>query len=1302
MALYMQLLMLCFLTTWATGSDVHKVGFASATCTFIVSPNGTCVNIPTIPCNTLDTYIRNASVYFQSNSTFCFLPGVHAMTSGRLMIENLSNIMFTGFGSFNQMSVEDKVTSFNFSVTFIEDKNVTFLEPTAVIRCDNSSGFFFNNITQLSLINLTIANCGANVSEMLSYIQKTSPIISISLVQYVSVLMINVSNLHIETTSIQNSTGYGLMGINILGSSVITGSSFVGNNQIVKGSLLLYDPTFTYCNDGSFYIAPRFYVNDAADELYAGGNAVFIYDEISNYSTQPVLNISSCLFALGVDGSILLAAKQKQIYFDPKFKSMGTGLGILMLQNINTVHISISNTVAYRNQAFYGGNLNFQVNQMSSDIKLSAVNSFRGISLTGGGLYYFINPSPLTFGTDPDLLMITNSTFSSDYNYDYFGILIDMSNQLRMNTIVQVEQCNLFGNVVLQSSSLSVSSDTPVKFNNSAFITTGCYGGIGSYMTKSIYSNCSFNRTNIYASQSYIDFIDSSVSNSMLSAFELYYSHLQLTGNVSLFNNRGASDGGALYLYNSDVTFKAPLYSRFVNNTAANSGGAIYAYTKGGNGNCIFMFHDSNGTLESPVVHLYFESNYANVAGNVLYGGDIDRCAYDCTFTPKYSKYSANCPNMTTVLNKTASFVNNGNPSALISSVPQTVCSCTNDSVDCYSSTGVGHAVYPGQTINIPIITVGQLDGISPDVVLSYTCGVGKNCTTPILSDVQQQTKTYCINFTYKVIEQDFVHTFEIVLVPKTAYFNQFGGTLKYSTLVTVHPCPFGFIWDGTSQTCICGSVLQKHNIQCDINKLTVSKTGTLWIGNSSNGALAVHTHCPYDYCNVADITFSLENQDEQCDHNHGGVLCGGCKANLSAVFGSTQCKLCTSHYIWLLIPILLMGVVLMILIFLLNCTVSVGTINGVILYANIVRPGVINLLPTSNLNGFEKFLFVFIDWLNLDLGIETCFYDGMDTYDKTWLQFLFPLYILALVGAIIIGSRWSSKLAWLSKRNAVPVLATLILLSYTKIFQTTITIFSSTKLDTTNTAEDNPPVWLADGNILYAKGKHVSLFIAGLAVAAVFIIPYTSLLFLAPWLQAKSHLRILQWVNKLKPFIDAYQAPFKDQYRYWPGVHLMIRAVLYLAFTTNQANDINVNLFAAVLVLTFYLGMVNVLSVYKNWLLNLLETFFLVNVIFLSAAMLYSLSSIRSLSWVVMISVLIALLVSAVVLAYHVYVALKNYKYFKRVAAEFEDCISRNANRKNTAAAFSDFTDTVKKLDDSMADFYGSTESREPLMEDR
>ena len=43
----------------------------------------------------------------------------------------------------------------------------------------------------------------------------------------------------------------------------------------------------------------------------------------------------------------------------------------------------------------------------------------------------------------------------------------------------------------------------------------------------------------------------------------------------------------------------------------------------------------------------------------------------------------------------------------------------------------------------------------------------------------------------------------------------------------------------------------------------------------------------------------------------------------------------------------------------------------------------------------------------HLDLGIETCFYDGMDAYVKTWLQFVFPIYIWGVIGLIIvIGER--------------------------------------------------------------------------------------------------------------------------------------------------------------------------------------------------------------------------------------------------------------------------------------------------------
>ena len=128
------------------------------------------------------------------------------------------------------------------------------------------------------------------------------------------------------------------------------------------------------------------------------------------------------------------------------------------------------------------------------------------------------------------------------------------------------------------------------------------------------------------------------------------------------------------------------------------------------------------------------------------------------------------------------------------------------------------------------------------------------------------------------------------------------------------------------------------------------------------------------------------------------------------------------------------MGIALVFLLFVCKLTVATGTLSGLVFHANIVG---------ANRNIFLSIdaLSVFISWLNLDFGIETCFYNGMDAYSKTWLQFVFPVYIWVMVGLIIIGSYHSHKFAKLLGNNPVSVLATLILFSYTKILCTLINV---------------------------------------------------------------------------------------------------------------------------------------------------------------------------------------------------------------------------------------------------------------------
>ena len=169
----------------------------------------------------------------------------------------------------------------------------------------------------------------------------------------------------------------------------------------------------------------------------------------------------------------------------------------------------------------------------------------------------------------------------------------------------------------------------------------------------------------------------------------------------------------------------------------------------------------------------------------------------------------------------------------------------------------------------------------------------------------------------------------------------------------------------------------------------------------------------------------------------------------------------------------------------------------------------------------------MFIAWLNLDLGIETCSFNGLDAYAKTWLQYIFPLYILSLVGLIIVASDYSSRIARLFGSNPVAVLATLFLLSYAKLLRTIIAAMFFAFLDYPNGVQ--VAVWLHDGNIKYFHGKHIVLFLVALLILLILFLPYTLLLAVGQWLQAKSNWRLFHWISnpRIKPFLDAYQAPY-------------------------------------------------------------------------------------------------------------------------------------------------------------------------------
>ena len=119
-------------------------------------------------------------------------------------------------------------------------------------------------------------------------------------------------------------------------------------------------------------------------------------------------------------------------------------------------------------------------------------------------------------------------------------------------------------------------------------------------------------------------------------------------------------------------------------------------------------------------------------------------------------------------------------------------------------------------------------------------------------------------------------------------------------------------------------------------------------------------------------------------------------------------------------------------------------------------------------------------------------------------------IYIWAIAGVIIITCRYSSRLTNLVGSRAVPLLATLFLLSYMKLLYTMIdaTLVAVIEQHPQNTSF---AVWYLNGNLRYCQHPHIYLFIAAISTLVCLWLPYTLLFLFVQPLRRVSHLRPLK-----------------------------------------------------------------------------------------------------------------------------------------------------------------------------------------------
>ena len=823
---------------------------------------------------------------------------------------------------------------------------------------------------------------------------------------------------------------------------------------------------------------------------------------------------------------------------------------------------------------------------------------------------------------------------------------------------------------------------------------------------------------------------ESVISNNMAintaegGGLSLRRSVLQIKGKCTISDNY-AIRGGGIHASSSTVSVYQPGMLQLVNNSAENGSGMFlevntklyilkypppynssqtllkFEDNRADYGGAMYVRDDSNSGACSPnvecfvqtialysflhdmidTVNMKFNGNIATEQGSDLFGGLVDRCM-PSPFSEVYVKQTTANRHAYSGLAYLKNISNIERDS--IASLAVRVCLCNDRRPDCSYQPLVVIHVRKGEAFNVSLVAVDQVNHtVDAHIISSLSSSEGG------FGEGQQIQKVgrNCTDLTFNVYSPHESET--INLSADGPCGSSTLSTTKLNIQFLECTCPVGFEPRSTTKTtrceCVCDSALSPYITNCSYQTRSLIRLNTnSWISYSNTTSPAgyvVHSNCPFDYCNPPTDNVSMDlnlpdGADAQCAYNRRGLLCGACQKNYSLSLGTSSCLPCPTYWPVLFLAVvlaaLIAGILLVVAVLALNLTVAVGLVNSFIFYANIVAAGNSVFFPSLQ----PSFPNVFVAWLNLDIGIDVCFINGLDAYTKVWLQLIFPVYIISLVILVIIVSEFSPRFStMIGKRDPIATLATLILLSYAKLLSVTITALSFGRLDYPDGSREM--VWLPDGNVKYFQGKHIPLFLVAMLITVI-ALPYTFLLFLWQWILRAPRWKIFKWTRntKLNTFIAAYHVSYNKKYRYWTGLLLLVRVVLYITASVTASSNPQTFLLLAIILIS---GLV-VLSkgvgvrVYNNTFVDTVDTVTYLNLLTFSAFSLYNFKADTIKQTVVAYtSTIVTSLLLIGAIAYHVILLMKDNKKILKQSSTSEPVQTRKAEVTHTEVEFLD-----------------------------
>ena len=404
--------------------------------------------------------------------------------------------------------------------------------------------------------------------------------------------------------------------------------------------------------------------------------------------------------------------------------------------------------------------------------------------------------------------------------------------------------------------------------------------------------------------------------------------------------------------------------------------------------------------------------------------------------------------------------------------------------------------------------------------------------------------------------------------------------------------CPTWFVPHVYNDTtvCECGSSADGL-VDCDQSSNSTKLDDHICMTYNETDDDTIVGDCPYNYYafetnhslywkipvpqNISDL-----NEFMCGGLNRTGLLCGKCQPGLGPVVLSNtlKCMKCLDNGLgWLLYVSLAVFPSTILFLMILSCKIRItsGPFNAMIL---VCQAAVLNITPGSIFPGTEgtiskTIVYVVISiygFLNLDFFryfippfCVSSQLNMLQVFSLEYIVAFYPLFLIIIIYVCVQLHARDFKIFvylwkpfrnccrnWNSSETLIHAFAAFLLLSYSKILLTSITLLKPSNHPLFNISGDkvSPMVVYYDASFKYFGSEHLPFALLAILVLAIFTVLPVLILLLYPtrvfqrWLGCCN----TRWQLALRTFVDAFQGCYKDgtadtpDWRCFSGLYLL------------------------------------------------------------------------------------------------------------------------------------------------------------------